>query len=58
MARELTQEEKLAEYEKMKERQAKQYKRQAAKAHLYIEKAKAAGITVTDAEIDEYLSSK
>ena len=54
MAKELTQEEKAERYDRIKRAERRSWAKQA----LMLAKAKEAGITVTDAEIDEYMKQK
>ena len=43
-------------YQKVKDQQQKNWKRREAKRSLFCKKASAAGITVTEKEIDQYLN--
>ena len=48
--------EREAQLRKVQDRQRKAYQRRNARLIIFRQKAEAAGITVTDEEIDEYLA--
>lgn len=55
MAKELTVEEKVARFERMQATAQRATKRRNARIKLLCEKAKKAGIEVSDKEIDDYI---
>ena len=54
----MTKEQKIEAYEKLVEQRKKHTQRRQAKINLILRKAEKAGITVTEAEIDQELKKK